>query len=78
MERQARSNVIKLIFADDESDVSSTICEDQPTKDELTNPNLSKTMDTSENGNVSILGSEGVAKNVQKLENGIPVLISRN
>ena len=72
MERQARSNLIKLLFADDESVVSSTICEDPADKnliqsqDELTNPNSSKTMDTSENDNVSILGSECVAKNVQK------------
>jgi hypothetical protein len=44
MERQARSNLIKLLFAD-ESGVSSTICEDPAdqnqiqSQDELTNPN---------------------------------------
>ena len=68
MERQARSNLIKLLFSDDESGVSSTICQDPDDKnqiqsqDELKNPNPSKTMDTRENDNVSILGSEGVAK----------------
>ena len=68
MERNTRSNLIKLLFADDESVVSSTICEDPAnqnqiqSQDELTNPNPSKKMDTSENDNVSILGSEGVAK----------------
>ena len=72
MERNARSNLIKLHFADDESVVSSTICEDPAnqnqiqSQDELTNPNPSKTMDTSENDNVSILGSEAVAKKRSK------------
>ena len=57
MKRQARSNLIKLIFADDELGVSSTICEDladqNQIKDELTNPNPSKTMVPRENDNVS-------------------------
>jgi hypothetical protein len=35
-------------------------------QDELTNPIPSKTMDTSENDNVSILGSESVAKKTFK------------
>ena len=55
IERQARSNLIKLLFADNESDVSSTICKDPAnqnqiqSQDELTNPNPSNTMDTREN-----------------------------
>ena len=71
MERHSRSNLIKLLFADDES-IVSTICEgpaDQnqiQSQDKLTNPIPSNAMDTRENDNVSILGSEGVAKNVQK------------
>ena len=54
MERNARFNLIKLLFADDESVVSSTICENSANQnqiqshDELTNPNPSKTMDTTE------------------------------
>ena len=36
-------------------------------QDELTNPNPSNTMDTRENDNVSILGSEGVAKKRSKI-----------
>jgi len=51
-------------FSDDESVASSTIREENQNQDELTNPNPSKTMDTSENENVSIFVSEGVAKNV--------------
>ena len=68
MQRQAMSNLIKLLLSDDESGVSSTICEDPDDKnqaqsqDELTNPNPRKTMDTIENDNVSIFGSESVAK----------------
>ena len=61
MERNARSNlIIKTLFADDES-VVSTICEDPVdenqihSQNELTNRNPSKTMDTSENDNVSIV-----------------------
>ena len=71
MEGQARSNLIKLPFSDDESGVSSTIYEDPADqnqiqiRDELTNPNPNKTMDTSENDNVSNLVSEGVANNAQ-------------
>jgi len=59
-------------FADDESVVSSSLCEDPAaqnqiqSQDELTNPNPSYTMDTRENENVSILGSEGVAKKRSK------------
>ena len=72
MERNARSNLIKLLFADDESGVSSTIREDPADQNliqsqvELTNPYPNNAMDTRENDNVSILDSEGVAKNVQK------------
>jgi len=72
MERNARSNLIKLLFADDESGVSSPICEDPAeqnqiqSQDKLTNPNPSKTIDTRENDNVSILGSEGIAKKLSK------------
>ena len=49
-----RSNLIKLPFAEDESVVSSTICEDladqnQIQSRELTNPNPSNTIETSEN-----------------------------
>ena len=35
MERHARSNLIKLLFADDESDVSSTICEDPADQNQI-------------------------------------------
>ena len=72
MERQSRSNLIKLLFAEDESDVSSSICEDPAeqnqtrSQDELTNPNHSNAMDTIENDFVSILGSESVAKKCSK------------
>ena len=72
MEHQSRSSLIKLLFAEDESVVSSTISEDAAeenqtqSQDELTNPNPSNTMDTSENDNVSILGSESVAKKHSK------------
>ena len=72
MERQSRSDLIKLLFAEDESDVSSTICEDPAeqnqiqSQDELTNPNHSNAMDTIENDFVSILGSESVAKKCSK------------
>ena len=72
MERQARSNLIKLLFAEDESDVSSTICEDPAeqnqsrSQDELTNPNHSNAMDTIENDFVSILCSESVDKKCSK------------
>jgi len=72
MERQSRSNLIELLFAEDESVVSSTISEDAAeenqtqSQDEVTNPNPSNTMDTSENDNVSILGSESVAKKHSK------------
>ena len=58
MERQSRSNLIELLFAEDESDVSSTIREDpaeqnqSQIQDEVTNPNHSNTMDTRENDNV--------------------------
>ena len=68
MERSVRSNLIELLFAEDESVVSSTICEDPveqnqtQSQDEVTNPSPSDTVDTSENDNVSILGSESVAK----------------
>ena len=68
MEHHDRSNLTKLLFADDESVVSSTICEgpaDQNqirSQDELTNPNPKKAMDTSENDNVSIVGSENVVE----------------
>ena len=54
--------------------VSSTICEDPAdqnhiqSQDDLTNPNPSETIETSENDNESILGSECVAKN--RLGNG--------
>ena len=72
MDHHDRSNVIKILFADDELIVSSTICEDPAdqnqiqSQDELTNHYPSNTMDTRENDNESILNSEGVAKNVQK------------
>ena len=72
MEHQSRSNLVKLLFADDDSVVSSSICEDTADQNqtqcqyELTNPNRSNTMDTIENGNASILGSEGVAKKPSK------------
>ena len=52
MEHQSRSNLIELLFAEDESVVSSTISEDPAeqnqtqSQDELTNPNPSNTMDT--------------------------------
>jgi hypothetical protein len=72
MEHQSRSSLIKLLFAEDESVVSSTISEDAAeenqtqSQDELTNPNPSNTMDTSENDKVSILGSESVSKKPSK------------
>ena len=58
MERQSRSNLIELLFAEDESVVSSTIREDPAeqnqtqSQDELTNPNPSNTMNISENDKV--------------------------
>ena len=73
MERNTRSNLIKLLFSDDESVVSSTIREDPAyqnqiqSQDKLSNHNPSKTMDTSDNNNVSILGSECVAKKRSKI-----------
>jgi len=54
MERHTRSNLIKLLFANDESVESSTIYEDPAdqnqiqSQDKLTNPNPSNTMDTRE------------------------------
>ena len=51
MERPVRSNLTKLLFVDDESDVSSTNCEDPANKnqiqsqDELTNPHRSQAID---------------------------------
>ena len=61
MERHARSTLIQLLFADNESDVSSTICED-PAKDqnqiqshdELTKPHRSQAIDISEDDIVQI------------------------
>ena len=58
MERNARSNLVKLLFADDESVVSSSIREDPAaqnqiqSQDELKNLNPGNTMDTRENDNV--------------------------
>ena len=80
MERQSRSNFIEVLFAGDESVVSSTIREDPAEQNQtqsLTNPNRSNTVDTSENDKVSILGSESVAKNVQKEENVTSTLFTR-
>ena len=71
LERNAKSNLIKLLFADDESVASSTICEDPAhlnqiqSQNELTNP--SKTRNTSENDNVSIQGCESDAKKRSKI-----------
>ena len=50
MERQSRSNLIELLLDEDESVVSSTIRDNpaEQNQDELTNPNHSYTMDTSE------------------------------
>ena len=73
MKRNARSNLKKLLFAGDESVVSSTICEDPAdrnqiqSQDDLTHPHPNNTMDTSENDNVSIVDSEGVAKKHSKI-----------
>ena len=60
------SNPIKLLFSGDELVVSSTLSEDPADQnqiqshDKLTNP--SNTIERSENDNISILGSECVAK----------------
>ena len=62
------SNLLKLIVTDDESVESSSVCEDPAnqnqihSRDDLTNPNPSNTIERSENDNVSIQGSECDAK----------------
>ena len=80
LEHHDISNLIKPLFADDESVVSSTICEDPAEQiqiqshDELTNSHPSNTIERSENENVSIQGSECVAKKRSKKENVITQL----
>ena len=77
LEHHDISNLIKPLFADDESVVSSTICEDPAEQiqiqshDELTNSHPSNTIETSRNDNVSILGSECVAEMRLKKENAV-------
>ena len=65
MERNARSNLIKLLFADDESVVSSTISEDpadQNQNQSQDDPHGSQAIDISEDDIVQNEESEAVTK----------------
>ena len=68
MEHHDRSNQIKLLFADDQSDVSSTFSVDSANQnqtqshDDCTNPHRSQVIDITEDDNVQIDDSEGVTK----------------
>ena len=69
MERNAKSNLIKLLFADDESGVSSTICDDQADHYKIQSQDDShgsQAIDISEDDNVQNEESEGVTKTQSK------------
>ena len=77
------SNLFKRLFPDDESVVSSTICEGTANQnqfhshDDMTNPHRSQAFDISEDDNVQIEDSEGVTKTRSKWENGILTQFTR-
>ena len=65
MERHARSNLIKLLFSDDESVVSSTICDDLADQNQIQSQDYShgsQAIDISEDDIVQNEESEGVTK----------------
>ena len=72
MERNARSNLIKVLFADDESVVSLTLCVhpvDQNQIQSRDDTHGSQAIDISEDGIVQNEESEGVTKNQSKKRN---------
>ena len=69
MERNARSNLVKLLFADNESFVSSTIREDPADQNQIhsqDDSHGSQSIDISEDDNVQNEESEGVTKTQSK------------
>ena len=68
------SNLFKLLFADDESVVSSIVSVDSDNQnqtrshDDLKNPHRSQTIDINEDDNVQIEDSKGVTKTRSKNE----------
>ena len=69
MERNARSNLVKLLFADDESGPSLTICEDPADQNQIQSQDdshESQAIDISKEDNVHNDESEGVTKLNQK------------
>ena len=72
MERNERSNLVKLLFADDELVVSSTICEDPAYQNQIQSqddPHGSQAIDISEDDIVQNEESEGATETQSKKGN---------